>query len=113
MAKKTASRATKTKRAKPAAKRNLVRKPKAIAYAKRTATGRFKEKHDVGASQAGGGVLIRTAEWAGSVAGYASSRVAKGVRAAAATIGLAQDPSSGRGSRASKATARSAATKRS
>ena len=129
MAKKTVSRPTKTKRSRSAAKRDLVRKPKASAYAKRTATGRFKEMDDVGASQtadkrrrakrtvrsgygdqgdrgtskAGDGALTRTAEWAGSVAGYASSRVTKGLRAAAATIGLATTRSTARGARKSKA----------
>jgi hypothetical protein len=39
------------KRAKPAGKRDLVRRPKASAYAKRTARGRFKEMDDVGRSQ--------------------------------------------------------------
>jgi hypothetical protein len=32
-------------------KRDLVRRPKASAYAKRTSTGRFKEMDDVGRSQ--------------------------------------------------------------
>jgi hypothetical protein len=39
------------KRSRPAAKRDLVRRPKASAYAKRTARGRFKEMDDVGRSQ--------------------------------------------------------------
>jgi hypothetical protein len=39
------------KRSRPAAKRDLVRRPKASAYAKRTARGRFKELDDVGRSQ--------------------------------------------------------------
>ena len=121
MAKKTVSRATKTKRSRPAAKRDLVRKSNASAYAKRTATGRFKEMDDVGASQTADkrrrakrkvgsgygdqgdkrtdGALMRTAEWAGSVAGLASSRVAKGLRAAATTIGLAKTRSSAPGTR--------------
>jgi hypothetical protein len=47
MAKKTRKRAG-AKRARPA---GLVRRPKASAYAKRTARGRFKEKDDVGRSQ--------------------------------------------------------------
>ena len=34
-----------------AAKRDLVKRPKASAYAKRTAKGRFKEMDDVGRSQ--------------------------------------------------------------
>ena len=50
MAKKTQKRSG-TKRARPAAKRDLVRRPKASAYAKRTAGGRFKEMDDVGRSQ--------------------------------------------------------------
>ena len=49
MAKKTQGRAK--KRSRPAAKRDLVRRPKASAYAKRTAGGRFKEMDDVGRSQ--------------------------------------------------------------
>ncbi len=52
MAKSTTQRARKgSKRARPAAKRDLVRRPKASAYAKRTATGRFSEMDDVGKSQ--------------------------------------------------------------
>jgi hypothetical protein len=39
------------KRSRPAAKRDLVRRQKASAYAKRTARGRFKEMDDVGRSQ--------------------------------------------------------------
>jgi len=50
MAKKSQKRAT-GKRSRPAAKRDLVRRPKASAYAKRTARGRFKEMDDVGSSQ--------------------------------------------------------------
>lgn len=50
MAKKTRKRAG-AKRATPAGKRDLVRRPGASAYAKRTARGRFKEMDDVGRSQ--------------------------------------------------------------
>jgi hypothetical protein len=50
MAKKTRKRAS-AKRSRPAGKRDLVRRPKASAYAKRTAGGRFKEMDDVGRSQ--------------------------------------------------------------
>jgi hypothetical protein len=50
MAKKAEKRAG-TKRARPAGKRDLVRRPKASAYAKRTSRGRFKEIDDVGRSQ--------------------------------------------------------------
>jgi hypothetical protein len=50
VAKKSQKRTT-TKRARPAAKRDLVRRPKASAYAKRTTGGRFKEMDDVGRSQ--------------------------------------------------------------
>lgn len=50
MAKKSQKRTT-TKRARPAGKRDLVRRPKAGAYAKRTTRGRFKEMDDVGRSQ--------------------------------------------------------------
>ena len=154
VAKKTKSRTAKTKSARPAAKRDLVRKPKASAYAKRTATGRFKEMDDVGRSQRvdkprrakttarsgygdlgdtrprkraaatnaaagvpgspqGEGALVRTAGWAGSIAGYASSRVAKGLRAAAATVGLAKTNASGHaGRRARQGNSRAAAKKR-
>ena len=49
MAKK-AQRA-RAKRARPAGKRDLVRRPRASAYAKRTGRGRFKEMDDVGRSQ--------------------------------------------------------------
>ena len=49
MAKKTPKRAA--KRSRPAGKRDLVRRPEASAYAKRTARGRFKEMDDVGRSQ--------------------------------------------------------------
>ena len=49
MAKKSHGRAK--KRSRPAAKRDLMRRPKAGAYAKRTASGRFKEMDDVGRSQ--------------------------------------------------------------
>jgi hypothetical protein len=41
----------KSKRTRPAAKRDLVRRPKASSYAKRTARGRFREMDDVGRSQ--------------------------------------------------------------
>jgi hypothetical protein len=50
MAKK-AGRRTTAKRSRPAGKRDLVRRPKAGAYAKRTSKGRFKEMDDVGRSQ--------------------------------------------------------------
>ena len=50
MAKKAQKRAS-AKRSRPAGKRDLVRRPKASAYAKRTARGRFKEMDDVGRSQ--------------------------------------------------------------
>ena len=50
MAKKSQKRST-TKHARPAGKRDLVRRPNAAAYAKRTARGRFKEMDDVGRSQ--------------------------------------------------------------
>ena len=49
MAKKSQGRVK--KRSRPAAKRDLVPRPKASAYAKRTARGRFKEMDDVGRSQ--------------------------------------------------------------
>jgi hypothetical protein len=39
------------KRSRPAGKRDLVRRPKASSYAKRTSRGRFKEMDDVGRSQ--------------------------------------------------------------
>jgi len=39
------------RRSRAAGKRDLVRRPKASAYAKRTAKGRFKEMDDVGRSQ--------------------------------------------------------------
>ena len=51
MAKKSSKRAG-AKRSRPAGKRDLVRRPKASAYAKRTAGGRFNEMDDVGRSQA-------------------------------------------------------------
>ena len=50
MAKKSQGRAKKSPR--PAAKRDLVSRPKASVYAKRTGGGRFKEMDDVGRSQA-------------------------------------------------------------
>ena len=50
MARRTPKRAS-AKRSRPAGKRDLVRRPKASAYAKRTARGRFKEMDDVGRSQ--------------------------------------------------------------
>jgi hypothetical protein len=45
-------------------------------------------------SQENGNMLIRTTEWAGSTAGYASRQVAKGLRAAASTMRLPQMQSS-------------------
>ena len=39
------------KQARPAGKRDLVRRPKATAYAKRTPKGRFTELDDMGRSQ--------------------------------------------------------------
>ena len=50
MAKKAPKR-KKAKRSRPVGKRDLLRRPKASAYAKRTARGRFKEMDDVGRSQ--------------------------------------------------------------
>ena len=50
MAKKAPKRAG-AKRTRPARKRDLVRRPRASAYAKRTKRGRFKEMDDVGRSQ--------------------------------------------------------------
>lgn len=50
MAKKSQKR-TARKRTRPTGKRDLVRRPKASAYAKRTARGRFDEMDDVGRSQ--------------------------------------------------------------
>jgi hypothetical protein len=50
MAKESQTR-TSARRSKPAGKRDLVRRPKASSYAKRTARGRFKEMDDVGRSQ--------------------------------------------------------------
>jgi len=50
MAKKSRKRSA-AKRARPAGKRDLVRRPKASAYAKRTARGRFTEMDGVGRSQ--------------------------------------------------------------
>jgi hypothetical protein len=50
MAKKS-QKAARAKRSRSAGKRDLVRRPKASAYAKRTARGRFKEIDDVGRSQ--------------------------------------------------------------
>jgi hypothetical protein len=49
MAKKSQRR--QVKRSRPAGKRDLVSRPKASAYAKRTSRGRFKEMDDVGRSQ--------------------------------------------------------------
>jgi hypothetical protein len=49
MAKKNQGRTKKGSR--PAAKRDLVRRPKASAYAKRTTSGQFSEMDDVGRSQ--------------------------------------------------------------
>ena len=49
MAKKSQGRGA--KRPRPTAKRDLVRRPKGSAYAKRTTRGRFKEMDDVGRSQ--------------------------------------------------------------
>jgi hypothetical protein len=50
MAKKTQTRSS-AKSARPSSKRDLVRRPKASSYAKRTARGRFTEMDDVGRSQ--------------------------------------------------------------
>jgi hypothetical protein len=50
--KSTARRRGNRKRTRPAGKRDLVRRRKASAYAKRSASGRFKEMDDVGRSQA-------------------------------------------------------------
>ena len=50
MAKKAQKRAG-AKRARPAGRRDLVRRPKASAYAKRTPRGGFKEMDDIGRSQ--------------------------------------------------------------
>ena len=64
------------------------------------------------------GVLLKTAEWAGATAAYASRQVAKGLRAAASTVGLAQGGTARRsapvtrGRKAKKAARRSAAKKR-
>ena len=50
MAKKSQKRST-AKSTRPAGKRDLVRRPNASSYAKRTSGGRFKEMDDVGRSQ--------------------------------------------------------------
>jgi hypothetical protein len=50
MAKKSQKR-SRAKSARPAGKRDLVRRKKGSAYAKRTTRGRFKEMDDVGRSQ--------------------------------------------------------------
>jgi len=50
MAKKTQKRGI-AKRSRPAGKRDLVQRPKASSYAKRTGRGRFKEMDDVSRSQ--------------------------------------------------------------
>jgi len=50
MAKKSQTR-SRSKSSRSGAKRDLVRRPKASGYAKRTARGRFKEVDDVGRSQ--------------------------------------------------------------
>lgn len=50
MAKRSQKR-TRAKRARSAGKRDVVRRPKASSYAKRSARGRFKEMDDVGRSQ--------------------------------------------------------------
>jgi hypothetical protein len=50
MAKKSQKRSS-AKRSRSAGKRDLVRRPKASSYAKRSARGRFKEMDDVGRSQ--------------------------------------------------------------
>jgi hypothetical protein len=49
--KRKAQKRAGAKRARAVGKRDLVRRPKASAYAKRTARGRFKEMDDVGRSQ--------------------------------------------------------------
>ena len=104
MAKKSQKRAG-AKRTRPAGTRDLVRRPKASTYAKHTARGRFNELDDVGRSQKadkprtakrtqhGDSMLMRTAEWAGATAGYASRQLTKGFRAAASTIRLPQNQS--------------------
>jgi len=51
MAKKASKNRASAKRSSTAGKRDLVSRPKASAYAKRTARGRFKEMDDVGRSQ--------------------------------------------------------------
>lgn len=48
---KSTRKRTSIKQSRPAGKRDLVRRPKASAYAKRTARGRFTEMDDVGRSQ--------------------------------------------------------------
>jgi hypothetical protein len=50
MAKRSQKR-TSVKRSRSAQKRDLVGRPKASSYAKRTARGRFKEMDDVGRAQ--------------------------------------------------------------
>lgn len=49
--KKTSVGQSTRKRSRPSAKRDLVRRPKASAYAKRTASGQFADMDDVGRSQ--------------------------------------------------------------
>ena len=51
MAKKQAQKRGSAKRSRSAGQRDLVRRPKASSYAKRTSRGRFKEMDDVGRSQ--------------------------------------------------------------
>jgi hypothetical protein len=51
MAKKASASRRKGTQGARSGKRDLVRRPRASAYAKRTSTGRFKEMDDVGRSQ--------------------------------------------------------------
>jgi hypothetical protein len=53
MAKKASSSRRRTTGAARSEKRDLVRRPKASSYAKRTSSGRFREMDDVGRSQTG------------------------------------------------------------
>jgi ferritin-like metal-binding protein YciE len=67
-------------------------------------------------SQEEDSVLSRTAEWAGSTAGYASRQLARGLRTAVSTVGLATDqlpkPSAGDRRRTAGGPARAATKKK-
>jgi hypothetical protein len=90
VSKKTTSNEGRMTQPKTSAKRDVVRKPKASAGSRRTAEGKPRRGRAVEISQSQAKDSRTAVGWRDTAASYASLGLAKGLRAAAATIGLAR-----------------------